>query len=88
MFGSYSEVKCNFMLTHKEPSENVHRLRQMIKNIFHLHYISEEITYSNNTKKHYDDRMIVIFYEFTCSNLNDRERTRSERGQQTKTSQF
>ena len=38
--------------------------------------------------EHCDDHAIVVFYEFTCSNLNDYERTRTGKGQQTKTAKF
>ena len=64
--------------------KNVPRLTQILKNIFHLNYISEEIKYSNNTKKYYDDRVIAIFYKFMHANLNDCKRARTEKGQQTK----
>ena len=60
----------------------------MLTNMIHMHHIREEITCSNNTKNNYDDRMIVILCKFTLSNLNDHERTRIEKGQQTKTSPF
>ena len=58
------------------PLSNVRRLSQMLKNIFHLYCISEEIKFSNN-EKNYDNRMIVIFYEFVHANLNDRDSART-----------
>ena len=70
----------------RNPSDNVWRLRKMLKNMFNMNCISEEITCSK--KKNCSDHIIVIFYEFMCSNLNHCERTRTWKGQQTKTSQF
>ena len=80
-----SAILCSHI---RNPLNNVHRLRQILKNMFHLHYISEERTYSNNTKNNYNDRMIKIFYKCVCSNLNDYEITGIEKEIQTKTVQF
>ena len=60
----------------------------MLKNMFHLHCISEEMKCSNDEKHHQDDRMVVIFYKFAYSNLNHHKITRVEKGKQTKTAQF
>ena len=38
--------------------------------------------------EHCNDRVIVIFYEFRCHNLNNNERERTGKGQQTKTENF
>ena len=38
--------------------------------------------------EYYDDRAIIIFYEFACSNLNEYERTRAGKRKQTKTVKF
>ena len=46
------------------------------------------ITIEETNFEHCDDRAIVIFHEFRFYDLNDYERTRKGKGQQTKTEKF